>query len=99
VAVVKMYDSEEHNATIIWVLVTVKVDSRSMVLFTVVMEMILSETSVPPRSTGHHIPEADILHSRIRETVKSCGMYPDSYCRIQLHHYHAAKVELQEYSL
>jgi hypothetical protein len=26
-------------------------------------------------------------------------MYPDSYCRIQLHHYHAAKVELQEYSL
>jgi hypothetical protein len=50
--------------------VTANVVPSSLVLFALMNKAIhSSETSVLTRTTRHHIPEADILHSHRRETL------------------------------
>jgi hypothetical protein len=64
--------SEERIPTLITVLVIVNVVSSTLILSTVMMEVIsFSETLVLTIATRHHIPEDCILHSHRREYLKS----------------------------
>jgi hypothetical protein len=56
----------------LWLLVTANVVSSSLILATLMMEVICSsKTSVLTRSTQHDIPDDSILHSHCRENLKS----------------------------
>jgi hypothetical protein len=52
-------------------LITANIVPSLLILFTLMMEAILSfETLILTRATWHHIPEDSILHSHCRENLK-----------------------------
>jgi hypothetical protein len=58
--------------SLLLLLVTANVARSSPILLTLIMEAVFSSiTSVPTRTTRSHIPEDGILHSHLRENLKS----------------------------
>jgi hypothetical protein len=59
--------------SVLQLLVTTNVPPNSLILFTMMMQVISPfETSVLTRATRRYIPEDGILHSHCRENLKSC---------------------------